>query len=58
MLINTLGRLLKLRITPKMRMVAINLQLAELDRYLFNELLKLIIVFIEQFVAHFYRDGC
>jgi len=41
-----------------MRMVAINLQLAELDRYLFNELLKLIIVFIEQFVAHFYRDGC
>jgi len=58
LLINNLGRLLKLRKTPKMRMVAINLQLAELDRYLFNELLKLIIVFIEQFVAHFYRDGC
>lgn len=41
-----------------MHMVAKNLQFAKLDRYLFNELLKLVIVVIQQFVAHFYRDGC
>ena len=41
-----------------MAMVAINLEFAELDWYLFNELLKLVLVVIQQFVAHFYRYGC
>lgn len=58
LLIINLGHLLNLRKTPKMHMVAKNLEFAKLDRYLFNELLKLVIVVIQQFVAHFYRDGC